>query len=176
MRLFGGAFLAMVVIGSREVLGFVRAQHTWVHFRGQGIVKQRHDFSCGVASVATILTHYYGDQTSEFDILKDIQKKGASSFLDLKVAIEKRGYKAIGLGMSWQGLLDLKIPVIVHVNYKGQDHFSVIKNIDESHVHLADPSWGNRKLSHGKFKKIFHTRSDPTYVGAILIVFHRGAV
>ena len=170
MRIFGGAFLAILVIGSWEVLGGVRAQHTWVHFRDQGIVKQSHDFSCGAASVATILTHYYGDPTSESDILTDIQKKGASSFLDLKAAIEKRGYKAIGLGMSWPGMLELKIPVIVHLNYKGQDHFSVLNDITSQRAHLADPSWGNRRLNLARFKQLFHTRENQDYIGAILMV------
>ena len=83
---------------------------------------------------------------------------------------EALNYRAVGIAIGWESLKELKIPVIAHLNYKGQDHFSVLKNIDSTHVHLADPSWGNRKLSHARFKKVFHTRKDSDYFGSILII------
>ena len=36
------------------------------------IVRQTEDFSCGAAALATIMTHYFGQETSERDILNAV--------------------------------------------------------------------------------------------------------
>ena len=50
------------------------------------------------------------------------------------------------------------------------DNFSVLKEITNDQAHLADPSWGNRKLRLSRFKELFHTRDNEDYIGAILMV------
>ena len=169
MTFWGGVFTLWCIV-SFNASGFVKAKASWVSFRDSNIIKQGFDFSCGAASLATILTFFYNDPTTEGDVLEKIQKQGASSFKDLKKVSEALNYRAVGIAIGWESLKELKIPVIAHLNYKGQDHFSVLKNIDSTHVHLADPSWGNRKLSHARFKKVFHTRKDSDYFGSILII------
>ena len=40
--------------------------------RDQGLVKQRFDYSCGAAALATILRYGFGDEVTERDILKEL--------------------------------------------------------------------------------------------------------
>src|SRR5690348_14751790 len=43
--------------------------HTLKELRDLNVVKQATDYSCGAASLATLLIYYYGEMTSEADIL-----------------------------------------------------------------------------------------------------------
>lgn len=169
MRLF--VFVFLFVLNAIECQAFVKASKSWVHFRDHKIIKQNFDYSCGAAAVASLLTYYYDHPITEEKVLDTIEKKGASSFQDLKKAIESFGFKAVGLAITWSTLFELKHPVIVHLVYKGQDHFSLIKHVEEKNIELADPSWGNRKLSIERFRRMFHTRKSQDYMGSILVVF-----
>src|SRR5947209_7567724 len=44
-------------------------RHTAKELRDQNIVKQEVDYSCGAAALATLMIYYFGDQTSEKEIL-----------------------------------------------------------------------------------------------------------
>ena len=52
-----------------ETLNGTLAVETWKARRDARVVKQDADYSCGAASLATLLTHYYGRPTTEKDIL-----------------------------------------------------------------------------------------------------------
>lgn len=66
----------------------------------QNIIKQNKDYSCGAASLATILTYFYATPTSEADILTKIDGKMAS-FMDLAQVAEQMGFGARGLSMNY---------------------------------------------------------------------------
>ncbi|HID50982.1 MAG TPA: peptidase C39, partial [Anaerolineae bacterium] len=129
---------------------------TWKSIRDSRLEKQDEDFSCGSASVATILRSFYGVDVYEKDILDEIERigdDGTASFSDLEQAVKKYGFKGVGLSVSFEKLKSIKIPAIVYLRYRGDDHFSVIRGISKSGiVWLGDPSWGNRKFSEHQFK------------------------
>ncbi len=57
------------------------------------------------------------------------------------------GFKAEGFAANWDQLTRLKIPVIVYLKHRKNDHFSVLRGINKDTVLLADPSMGNRTYS-----------------------------
>ena len=137
-------------------------RHTLKELRDQYVVKQHLDFSCGAAALATLMTYYFGEETSEDEILnllvaqltKDERKLKASkgfSLLDLKHAAEAKGYQAAGFKLTIEQLTKLAAPVIVFVQPLGYKHFAVLRGTDRGRVFLADPARGNLRMSIGRF-------------------------
>jgi predicted double-glycine peptidase len=83
-------------------------------------------------------------------------KRRGVSFADLSELAQGRGFAALGLELPLHALSELKVPVIVHLVYREQQHFSVLRSVAPSGaVVLADPSWGNRTLSKSEFAQLF---------------------
>lgn len=143
---------------------------SWREMRDQNLIHQNIDYSCGAASIATILTYYYNHEVSEKQILMDINKWGGASFADIQRILPKYSFKGLGLGLSFDKLRKIQIPAIVYLKHKGQDHFSVLKGINDTHVFLADPSWGNISFRHYRFKEMWETRGDEKADGKILLI------
>jgi predicted double-glycine peptidase len=147
---------------------------SWKSLRDDGIVKQRYDYSCGAASMATILNAVYGRNFSEMDLLKAIDKgTGRASFHDMAHSLNELGFRAQGYAASWEQLVKLKIPVIVYLKFRTDDHFSVVRGIDGDTVWLADPSLGHRTFSRAQFLSMWNTRkddSDPNLTGKFLVI------
>jgi len=162
-----------VIIHNQFVTGTISTV-SWKSLRDNGVEKQDKDFSCGSAATATILSSFYGLSVTEKDILEEVLKiggDGAASFSNLEQAVKKYGFKGIGLSVSFEKLKSIKIPVIVYLRYRGDDHFSVIRGISESGVvWLGDPSWGNRKFTEYQFRKMWETRDDEKLKGKILLI------
>lgn len=143
---------------------------TWTSRRDQQIVKQQFDFSCGASSMATLLTHYFNDTHTEIDILELFDhKEAAASFDDMKNVLTTLGYQAKGYAVSFAQLAKVTVPVILHIHQKETDHFVVLRAIDDEHVHVADPSTGNRFYSKQQFLKLWLTDTSSTK-GKILAV------
>ncbi len=167
------AYAQAIMTNSSTINGTV-AIKTWKELRDQHIEKQDLDYSCGSASVATILRSFYGKQVFEIDVLTEIEKfgnDGAASFLDLEKAAEVFGFKGIGLSVSFEKLKSIKIPAIVYLHHRGVEHFSVIRGVArDGTVWLGDPSWGNRKFSRYQFNDMWETRDDEKLKGKILLI------
>ncbi len=147
---------------------------SWKVLRDKKIEKQDKDYSCGSAATATILRSFYDLAVNEDDILDEVERigdDGTASFSDLGQAVKKYGFKGVGLSVSFKKLKSIKIPTIVYLRYRGDDHFSVIRGISESGVvWLGDPSWGNRKFTEYQFRKMWETRDDEKLKGKILLI------
>lgn len=125
--------------------------------RDAGVVKQRFDYSCGAASLATLLTYGLNDPVGEDVLLRALleplaadelaarQKKGFSLF-DLQQLAQRRGHKALGFRVAQSQLAKLSRPVIVFIKPQGYEHFAVFKGLRGDRVHLADPSLGNVRM------------------------------
>ncbi|MFZ5594887.1 MAG: C39 family peptidase [Pseudomonadota bacterium] len=162
--------LADAMITTPTLHGPVATQ-SWKDRRDAHIVKQDLDFSCGAASMATILTNFYGKAVTEADILKAMRKDDAmASFADMAAVLPQYGFKGAGLALSFDQLRKIKVPAIVYLRYRGDDHFSVLRGISEDTVWLGDPSWGNRRLSVYQFLAMWETRDDPDYKGKVLLI------
>lgn len=139
-----------------------------MQLRDQGIVRQRWDFSCGLASLATLLTYYYRAETAERDLLERLTRlRGVAdetaawgeqgvSLADLRLLARERGLDALGMRVSLQSLMTLRRPVVLYLEPRGSPHFAVLRGIDsDGNVLLADPSAGNRRLSREHFARWF---------------------
>ena len=125
--------------------------------RDQNLVKQRFDYSCGAAALATLLRYGFGDDVTERQILTDLfnqlsdeQKRTARSvgfsLLDLQRVAQTRGYAAEGFKLEPGQLPKLGGPVIVFIEPRGYKHFAVLRGIRGDRVYLADPSRGNIRM------------------------------
>lgn len=147
------------------------AKTTYTDIRDNKLTKQDVDYSCGASSLSTILTYFYHTPKSEQQILDDMALQGVmASFLDLARVSEKYGFVSRGVMMDYDTLSKIKIPVIVYVNHKRSDHFSVVRAIDDKRVYLADSSWGNRVLTRGQFEALWLTANDNKQGKALLIL------
>ncbi|RDU71927.1 peptidase C39 [Helicobacter aurati] len=163
---------------------------SWTQIRDGNLIKQKYDYSCGSASLATILNYYYHFEIGEKEILdsillskgidsskkeeiendEELRKEANLSFLDLANYAQKKGMKALGLALTLESLAKLKAPVIIYVKIRDNEHFTVYKGIDKHFVYLADPSFGNIKVSLKKFQEMFYQRKDLHYPGKILAI------
>ncbi|OQX05876.1 MAG: peptidase C39 bacteriocin processing [Thiothrix lacustris] len=164
-----------VRLTTRSVSGELPVQ-SWKALRDKRVVKQDLDYSCGAASIATLLSEYYRRPTTELEVLKLLAKGGnRASFADMQRILPELGFKGIGLATSWEQLVSLKLPVIVYVRQRKEDHFTVLRGISDTHVSLADPSLGNRILTRQQFKEIWETRDQPGLEGKMLAILPNNA-
>jgi len=128
--------------------------------RFKDVVPQKYDFSCGAASIATILKYAFKMQdVHEEEIVnsmiengsKELIKKKGFSLLDIKKYAERKGFSANGYKLDKEKLSHLKIPGIVLLNSKGYEHFVVLKGVKNGKVYLADPAMGNRSTPINEF-------------------------
>ena len=134
---------------------------SWKSRRDEHIVKQNLDYSCGAASLATLLNGFYGQNATEEVLLKAMNKgDGRASFEDLAHVLPQFGFRAQGFAANWEQLTRLKIPVVLYVKNRKEDHFTVLRGISADTVWLADPSLGNRTYSREQFLAMWQTRSE----------------
>jgi predicted double-glycine peptidase len=125
--------------------------------RDAGVVKQQHDYSCGAAALATLLTYGLSDPVDEQALLAALlelmsaEDQGAVrrlglSLLDLQQLAQGRGHQAQGFRMAADQLAKLRRPVIVFIQPRGYAHFAVLKGIRGDRAFLADPSLGNVRM------------------------------
>lgn len=140
-------------------------RHTLKELRDQYVVKQELDYSCGAAALATLMSNYFGEKTSEREILdllnvrlkkltkEEVSRKKRSGFslLDLKYVAQQKGYQAAGFRLTLEQLRQLAAPVIAFVRPLGYHHFAVLRGIAGDRVFLADPSRGNLSMSIARF-------------------------
>lgn len=132
--------------------------------RDQNIVKQRFDFSCGSAALATLLRFGFGEDVTERQILlglfnqlsdeeKVIRQRTGFSLLDLQRVAQARDYNAQGFRLRPEQLSLLGGPVIVFIEPRGYKHFAVLRGVRGDRVYLADPSRGNIRMPIDNFLK-----------------------
>ena len=144
--------------------------------RFQATLRQRYDFSCGSAALATLLTHHYNTPTTEqvafqeMFISGDQQKirREGFSLLDMQRFLKRHGFTANGFALPLDKLIEAKLPAIVLVSDNGYQHFVVIKGFDGGRILLGDPSRGTRVMARARFESIWANR--------ILFVIHEGPV
>jgi hypothetical protein len=132
--------------------------------RFKTIYKQQYDFSCGSATLASLLSFHYDDVVDELMVFKDmyrygnqqkIQQKGFS-LLDMKLYLSRRGYRSNGFKIGLKELAKAEIPAITIINNKGYMHFVIIKGSDEKEVLVGDPAIGIKVYSRAEFEKMWN--------------------
>ncbi|KAF0219264.1 MAG: peptidase C39 bacteriocin [Geobacteraceae bacterium] len=132
--------------------------------RFRSTIRQQHDFSCGSAALATLLTYHYEDTVSEQEVFKamfdtgdqeKIRREGFS-LLDMKNYLEADGYRAAGYRVSLDRLAEIGVPAIALINIKGYKHFVVVKGVSAREVLLGDPAAGARTVTRTEFESMWN--------------------
>ena len=154
------ALIAQVGVGPG--LRVDRPAVTMKGLRDRNVVKQRFDFSCGAAALATLLRFGFGAPISERLVLEDLYnllseeekrdiRETGFSLLHLQRVAQSRGYNAEGFRVTADDLTMLAGPVIVFIEPRGYKHFAVLRGVDGDRIHLADPSRGNIRMPRHSF-------------------------
>jgi uncharacterized protein len=133
---------------------FQRGVWSWRELKDKNVVKQNRDYSCGAASLCTLLKYYWGDNVTEQKILDTLDKmltpaerkdriQNGVSLTDLRKVCVKLGYVASIGTLSFDQLSQSKIPVLVGLKIGKFYHFAVFRGTDGYWVYLADPARGN---------------------------------
>lgn len=192
--------LAWPLFSSHIALGKEPAFRDWKSRRDQGVVRQEWDFSCGLAAMATLLTHYFERPVSEAELLARLELPGSDVLTDAMsgarvaqqererlLALQERGVSlatlaglareyglvAKGVKISPALLSRLRVPAIAYVEPGGEPHFTLIRGVDaHGNVQVADPSWGNRRFPAADFAQVFAPSGAVS--GRLLIVLPVG--
>lgn len=152
--------------------------------RDTNVIKQRFDYSCGAAALATLLRYGLSDGVTEqqvlnqlFSLLSDEERPGVLrqgfSLLHLQRVAQTRGYQSEGFRLQPQDLARLGAPVIVFIQPRGYKHFAVLRGIKDDRVYLADPSLGNIRVPLYRFLESW---LDESGTGIIFAVEPAGGV
>ena len=154
------SWAATVDVGSG--LRVERPLQSMKDLRDRNLIKQRFDYSCGAAALATLLRYGLNDGVTEQDVLiqlfgllsddeKQVTLRQGFSLLHLQRVAQARGFQAEGFRLDPQSLSRLSGPVIVFIQPRGYKHFAVLRGIKDDRVYLADPSLGNIRMPMYRF-------------------------
>lgn len=125
--------------------------------RDENLIRQRYDFSCGAAALATVLRYGFGEDVTERQILDElfgllseeqraVTRETGFSLLNLQEVAEARSYGSAGFRLEPEQLAMLAGPVIVYIEPRGYQHFAVLRGVRGDRAYLADPSRGNVRM------------------------------
>lgn len=123
-------------------------------FKWENITPQQYDYTCGAASLSTLIYGYFNEYISEKKIINqlinnlkkddvEIVKQQGFSMLHLKYVAEYFGYDAVGVKINIDTLYKLKGPVIMVLKTNTGNHYVVFKDIVKDRVFIADSINGN---------------------------------
>lgn len=117
-----------------------------------GVVIQKTNYTCGPAALATVLNNL-GIKAAEEElaILAKTDELG-TTMSGLAQAAKEKDLNAVGMKLSTG---ELRENNIVFVTIGGEPHYSVVKEVREDSVLLADPLLGNIELSKEEFNLIY---------------------
>ncbi|MUV12852.1 C39 family peptidase [Noviluteimonas gilva] len=130
------------------------------------VVRQRYDFSCGSAAVATLLTHHFGRPVREEDVFAEMYAHGDQarirklgfSLLDMRRYLQSHGFRADGFSLPIDKLAEEGVPAIVLLNDRGYRHFVVVKGMRGNRVLVGDPAAGLRTIRRDRFETLWESR------------------
>lgn len=141
--------------------------------RFHSVVRQQHDFSCGSAALATLLTHHYGRPTTEEETFRSMFEVGDQqairrhgfSLADMQRYLSSIGLRSDGFKVTLDKLAEVGIPAITLINTKGYNHFVVVKGVRGNDVLVGDPALGLKAIPRPEFdamwqKVMFVIRDD----------------
>jgi len=139
---------------------------TFAERRFKTIYKQQYDFSCGSAALASLLTYHYDDTVDEQSVFTDMYKNGDQqkiqkqgfSLLDIKLYLERRGYRSDGFKINLDQLVNAKAPALTIINNNGYLHFIIIKGVNSEEVLVGDPALGVKVMPRDEFEAMWGNR------------------
>lgn len=144
------------------------------------VVEQGFDWSCGVASLTTLLREGFGDVVSESDLVEEIQnvfsKKTQDRGLSIAELVEvarNRGYSILTKQITADQLKNIGLPVIVKIELYDGGHFVILKGNGivqterMTYAVIVDPAGGNRRIPFYQFQHQW--LGNATHATAVLI-------
>ena len=124
------------------------------------VIRQRYDFSCGSAALATLLQYHYGKNVGESSVFLGMWKDGdrdairrvGFSLLDMKRYLKAQKIEADGYKVSLDQLAQAAIPGIALISIRNYKHFVVIKGVTAKEVLVGDPSIGLNPVPRAEFE------------------------
>jgi ATP-binding cassette, subfamily B, bacterial len=112
---------------------------------------------CGPTCLRMV-ARFYGRHYSlqKLRELSEIGKEGVS-LLGIAEAAEKIGFRASGVKLNMNQLLEAKLPAILHWN---QNHFVVLYKVKRNKCMVADPAKGNLSYSFQEFSQLFYSSKN----------------
>ena len=137
---------------------------SWKAMKFENVIRQRTDFSCGAAVLATVLDYAFGYHATEQQILvnmlkvadPDVVREKGFSLLDMKNYVKEVGLRGEGYKVDYASLAKLRVPAIVLLNIRGYKHFVILRRSDRDEVSIADPALGNRTMRRGGFESAWN--------------------
>ncbi|UVE19519.1 C39 family peptidase [Pseudomonas sp. LS44] len=129
--------------------------------RFSNLVEQKTDFSCGAASLATILYQAYRLDVDENTVIQgmlsqadhELVRSQGFSMLDMKRYVEGIGLRARGYRIPAEELNQLKVPAIVLLDVRGYKHFVVLQRTTRQWAYIGDPVLGHKRYSLEDFER-----------------------
>lgn len=153
--------------------------YSWTELKKINVVMQQYDWSCGAAALATITRYYWGDPTTEYQFLINVDKvltpsevedriKNGLTMTDLRKTAVSAGYDSTIGTLGFDKLIESKVPLIVGIKVNNFRHFVVYRGFDGYFVYLADPVRGKIRLPASEFVSQWQRNM-------VLVVAKRGA-
>ena len=135
------------------------AVESFVERRFAGVVRQKYDFSCGSAALATLLSYHYDYDVREETAFRGMWAAGdrpqirkvGFSLLDMKRWLASRGITADGYQVSLETIETTGVPGIALISVDNYRHFVVVKGVSRGEVLLGDPALGLTVMPKDKF-------------------------
>ena len=143
--------------------------------RYRNLVRQQTDYSCGAASLATILRYAYGLNVDETTVIEgmmgvadpELVKQRGFSLLDIKRYVESLGMRGRGYRVDEDRLRTLRVPSLVLMDVNGFRHFVVLKQVRaDDLVEIGDPILGNRVVPMEQFLAAWPSRAVFIVIGS----------
>ncbi|UPY36156.1 cysteine peptidase family C39 domain-containing protein [Sediminicoccus sp. KRV36] len=156
----------------------MRRPQSWQERRYAHVVRQVLEFSCGSASLATLLTFFLRRPTTEAEVITILRQRYPGeaawrskqqqgfSLEDITFAAERLGFAAQAARIDAAQLPQIAGPVIVHLDKGAWQHFSVLRASRDGFHYIADPIQGQVTMLDHEFRREF--------TGAVLAVWRRG--
>lgn len=126
----------------------------------RSVIRQKYDFSCGSAALATLLSYHYSTPTKETDVFADMWEHGNKkkieregfSMLDMQQYLARRGIPSNGYRSTLSRIASADVPGLVLLNRSGYLHFVILEGIRNGRVLIADPALGTWAMSESVFE------------------------
>jgi hypothetical protein len=123
-------------------------------------IRQRYDYSCGSAALATVLTHHYGRPVTEVAVFRDMFERGDQarirqagfSLFDMQQFLLRQGLQSNGFRVTLDQMVNAAVPAITLINANGYMHFVVVRGIRDNRVLIADPNRGTVAVERALFE------------------------
>ena len=128
------------------------------------VVRQRYDFSCGSAALATLLRYHYDLDQNEETTFRGMWAEGERdqirrlgfSLLDMKRYLASLRIASDGFKVSLDQIAKTRVPGIALISVRNYRHFVVVKGITNDQVLIGDPAMGLRTMPRAAFQKAWN--------------------